>query len=252
MITEKDIIADMHVHTIFSKHAYSTVKENIECAKKKNLKFIAITDHFYNYNDFIEKENEFCRIKYLEQRVNFSEENIKVFNSAEFNIGQTIDNYNRLKELKWKPIGLHNWFIDTKNLTTDDLYKLFVESHEKGHNAFVHIERELYKLNKGKYTSKEIFNLLKSIVDYAYDNDIWLEVNESSIIINNKNGAFDRLRDWLAYAKEKGNKIYLGSDAHYCEEVGTFNNALKLLNELNYPIELILNCNENQLNLLLE
>ena len=44
-----------------------------------------------------------------------------------------------------------------------------------------------------------------------------------------------------------GNKIYLGTDAHYCEEVGDFENTIKLLNKVNYPKELILNCNKNLL-----
>ena len=39
------IIADTHTHTLMSTHAYSTIIENIAEAKKKGLKFIAITDH---------------------------------------------------------------------------------------------------------------------------------------------------------------------------------------------------------------
>ena len=51
MIVEKDILADMHTHTLFSKHAYSTVKENIEVAKKRGLKYLAITDHYFCNGD---------------------------------------------------------------------------------------------------------------------------------------------------------------------------------------------------------
>lgn len=40
--------ADLHIHTIASGHGYSTVKENIEVAKEKGLKTIAITDHGLN------------------------------------------------------------------------------------------------------------------------------------------------------------------------------------------------------------
>lgn len=48
MIGQKDIIADMHIHTIGSLHAYSTLKECIECAETNGMKYIAITDHYYN------------------------------------------------------------------------------------------------------------------------------------------------------------------------------------------------------------
>lgn len=40
-----EIIADLHCHTIFSKHAYNTLRDNINAAVKKNLKALAITDH---------------------------------------------------------------------------------------------------------------------------------------------------------------------------------------------------------------
>lgn len=40
--------SDLHVHTIASGHGYSTIKENIESAKEKGLKAIAITDHGLN------------------------------------------------------------------------------------------------------------------------------------------------------------------------------------------------------------
>ena len=39
------IIADTHVHTIASEHAFSTVLENHAAAKKKGLRFLAVTDH---------------------------------------------------------------------------------------------------------------------------------------------------------------------------------------------------------------
>ena len=39
------IIADTHTHTVASEHAYSTLMENVQVAKSKGIKFLAITDH---------------------------------------------------------------------------------------------------------------------------------------------------------------------------------------------------------------
>ena len=89
-------------------------------------------------------------------------------------------------------------------------------------------------------------SVLYKVVDYAKENDIWLEVNESSIVTN-ECGGVERLYSWLKYAKENKNKIYLGTDAHYCLEVGRFENTIKLLNDLEYPRDLILNCNLDML-----
>ena len=39
------LVADFHVHTIASGHAYSTVLENARAASQRGLQLIAITDH---------------------------------------------------------------------------------------------------------------------------------------------------------------------------------------------------------------
>lgn len=254
MIKRSDILADMHTHTIASGHAYSTVKENIDAAKAAGLKYLAITDHYFGNGDELDKKNEIARIQYGADRWNPFEEDICILSSAEFNINQEVYTFEKLKDIPWKPVGLHSWFIDMGITTLDDLYKCFVRAHKNGYNAFVHIERDLHKIATvfheiygTSFNMSDYQMFLYSIVDYAKDNDIWLELNESSIIFNDNGDTVDRVKLWLSYAKHKGNKIYLGSDAHYCKEIGNFENSLKLLNELEYPKELILNCNEKEL-----
>ena len=58
MIKYSDIYADLHVHTLSSLHAYSTLKECIDSAVKQHLRFIAITDHFYDDGTVLNKKNE--------------------------------------------------------------------------------------------------------------------------------------------------------------------------------------------------
>lgn len=252
VLKSSDILADMHTHSLFSKHAYSTIYENMTVAKSKGLKYMAVTDHYFGNSDELEKKNEINRIKYIEERVNNpAYDDVKVIGSAEFNLNQKVYTFEKLRDLKWKPIGLHNWFVDTAHLTLLQVYNLFVKAYEDGFNAFVHIERELHKVNSGIDSDEERMELLSKLVNFAYDHDIWLEVNESSIITDECGGA-NRLYNWLRMAKDKGNKIYLGSDAHYCKEVGGFDNVLKLLNVVQYPKELILNCNEEDLKKLLK
>ena len=38
-------IIDLHVHTISSGHAYSTILENVIAAKEAGLKYVGISDH---------------------------------------------------------------------------------------------------------------------------------------------------------------------------------------------------------------
>lgn len=254
MIKRSDILADMHTHTIASGHAYSTVKENIDAAKAAGLKYLAITDHYFGNGDDLDKKNEIARIQYGAERWNSYETGIRLLSSAEFNINQDVYTFEKLKDISWKPVGLHSWFIDMDIATLDDLFTCFVKTHKKGHNAFVHIERDLHKMAKyfheiyeTSYKMSDYQLFLNKIVDYAKENDIWLELNESSIVFNDNGDTIDRIKLWLFHARENGNKIYLGSDAHYCKEIGNFGNCISMLNALEYPKELILNCNEEEL-----
>ena len=38
-------IIDMHTHTVASGHAYSTIHENVQFAKKHGIKILGMSDH---------------------------------------------------------------------------------------------------------------------------------------------------------------------------------------------------------------
>lgn len=245
MITQNDILADFHTHSIASLHGYSTIKENLEAARKRNLKFLINTDHYYGCGDEIQQKNEVARIIYMENVIKPTD--IRLISSAEFNLSQDIlaEHLKKLSKLTWKPMGYHSWFQD-KNITLDKLYLEFVNGYQKyNYTAFCHIERELIKQPDGNVDetglNTSVCEFLRKIVDFAFDNNIYLEVNESSLITNEKN-ARNRMLYWLKYAKEKGNMLYLGTDAHWCELVGKFENTINILNEVKYNKNLILNC----------
>lgn len=248
MLTTADILADLHTHTIASLHAYSTLKENIDAAKERGLQYIAITDHYFNDGTEINKKNETARLQYMEKRLNEIESDIYVFGGAEFNLNQPISYWHKLQDLSWQLVGLHSWFVDIENSNLEDIYQYFEIASEK-HYAFAHIEREIEKIDGGRYKGEEVHSdvkeWLEAVCDLAKRKNIFLELNESSILTNKTCKA--RMKYWLAYAKQNKNLISMGTDAHYCLEVGKFTKVLSLLNEVNYPKELILNCNKDML-----
>lgn len=246
MISQNDILADLHTHSIFSLHAYSTVQENIYMAKKNKMKYIAITDHFYQDGTVLNKKNEVNRIKHMERNIN-RDKNIHVVAGAEFNIGQDVQCWYDLKNIKWRPIGLHNSFCDIKNLTLEELYQLFEKSSEH-HNVFAHIERGINKIicDKNNELSDDEKDFFGKMIILSKEKNIFLEVNENSLS-DDKKGNISRCKYWLRLAKENGNNISLGTDAHYSENVGVFKNSIDLLNEVDYPKKLILNCDSSQM-----
>ena len=40
------IKCDTHTHTLFSKHAYSTIEENVRAAAEAGMELLASTDHY--------------------------------------------------------------------------------------------------------------------------------------------------------------------------------------------------------------
>lgn len=248
MIEKQDIIADLHIHTISSLHGYSTLKECIDFAADHGIQYIAITDHYYNDGTTLDKKNEVNRITYLEKRVSSTQRNVKIIGGAEFNVAQEIPDWNKLKKIRWKLIGVHGWFLDREEATLDQLYGYFEEA-AGNFDAFAHIERELHKIDHCKYGSdltNDVKIFLKKVVMLAKRTDTVLELNESSLVTNEA-GACDRALFWMIAAKENGNIISLGTDSHYCEEVGEFSSSIELLNRVGFPKERILNCNDDLL-----
>ncbi len=56
--TNKKILADLHTHTLFSQHAFSTLRENIVCAQREGMQYPVITDYLYYPNDRMQALNE--------------------------------------------------------------------------------------------------------------------------------------------------------------------------------------------------
>ena len=66
MIKHSDIVADMHTHTIFSQHAFSTIQENLAAAHAQGMKYMVTCDHYYNDGTDIQKKNETKKIPQTE------------------------------------------------------------------------------------------------------------------------------------------------------------------------------------------
>lgn len=234
----------MHVHTIFSKHAYSTIKEIVDSAFSVGIDYIGITDHYFNDGTELEKKNEMNRIMHC---ADFCNDFPFIISSAEFNLSQEVYHVGKVRSLLWRPIGLHNWFLeyplDCYNYV--DVIEMFRRNTIYA-NAFVHIERDIGSLHRCgnsqlPITDKEIKEYLEQMVVLAKEKDVFLELNEGSF---SKKINEDRIRYWLGLAKENGNKICLGTDSHYCKTVGRFDRSIMLLNDLEFPMNRILNCDK--------
>lgn len=250
LITRVDILADLHTHTIFSKHAYSTLKENVTEAYEKGIKYLAVTDHYFVQNDYVENKNDLARLMYVHEVK--PRNSVVIIPGAEFNLMQPFSpllNMSKLyKNVLWRPVGVHSWYMKVEECRAEDFYTGFKQLFDDNAmyvkpTAFCHIER---KFNKCK-DPENAEAVLYKIVDLAIDRGIYLELNENSIRRGLYNGNIDRMKQWVPYAVRKGARFCLGTDAHYAEAVGDFTNIIELVNDMGIEKSRILNCNEQEL-----
>lgn len=247
---DKRLLSDMHVHSIFSKYAYSTITENINYANSIGLKYLAITDHIFQDGSESEIKNEAIRFQYLEKEINYGIP-IYVIGGAEFNLFQKLQFKDKFKNLSWRIVGLHKFpgGVNPAFVSLQNIYQEFVKQ-SKYVNGFAHIERELHEVDFGNYRNESLAEPIKSflgsVVELAKSTDIYLELNESSLR-SYENLYYDKIVFWLTRARELNCKIYLGSDSRFHSRIGNFEKSLELLKKLDYPESLVLNFNENRI-----
>ena len=228
-------IIDLHTHALASGHAYSTVKENIEYAKINGLKYYGLSDHgidmpggphlFYFHNlKVIPNEVDGVRI------LKGMEANIIDYDG---NIDVEVDKY--ISGLDYVIASLHTVCLEpgTKEENTRAIL-----------NAMDH---KLVKIighpDDGRYELD-----YETVVKKAKEKNILLEVNNSSLNSGSfRPNARENYRELLSLCKEHKVRIILGSDAHICYQVGIFDNAQSLLEELDFPKELVINYHEDEI-----
>ena len=219
-------VADLHVHTVASGHAYSTVAEIARVAADKELALIALTDHgpampggphAYHFSNQTAIPN-----------VLFG---VRVLKGIEANVMDRrgrldLDEF-RLSKLDIVAIGLHTVcspYGNKKENTT-----MMVEAMQ---NPFVDI---VVHPGNPEYLVDE-----ETIVKAAVQYNVALEVNNSSLTVSRK-GSLPHCDQIVSLAKAYGAKLIVGSDSHYCETVGEFSVAAALLDKHGILPEQVLN-----------
>lgn len=218
-----ELIADLHIHTVASGHAADTIRKCCEIAIKKNLKAIGITDH----GPGLPGGASFVYFYTLPRIAANIEMPIKIFSCVEEDIinkkGELSLPADCLSRLEIVMAGCHpRTWIARQNVKTRT--KAVVNTISKGR---IKVLTHPYRTN----TNIE----LKPVLEAAAASCTALELNMS------KPGDKAVMLDFLEKCGNNQNSIIVGSDAHVAEEIGTFTEAVKLLEETGFPKELIVN-----------
>jgi len=223
----KDLL-DVHTHTNFSGHAYSTIRENISAAKSKGLEVLGISDHAPNmpgsaYNFY------FINFKVIPREI----DGIKILMGSELNIidysGSTDLPARALKELDYAIASLHNPCIDVGSV--DENTAALIGVMRNPHVVILgHPDNPLYPVDFDK------------VAKAAKENRVLLEINNSSYkAFGYRAGSRENAKLMLAACKKYGAEVIMGSDAHIDIDVGNHELSKEVLRENNFPAELAVN-----------
>ena len=230
---------DLHVHTVVSGHAYSTVKENILEAKEKGLTAIAITDHgpeMPGVADFFHAVNSINAIPKIV-------DGIRIVHGFEGNIKNTQGEIDMppefTKSVEYILGALHGicFIPGSKESNTRTLVNAMSSQLI---DAIAHPDDPVFAID------------YKVLAENAAKYKTALEVNNTSLKGQVRKGCRVCTLEMLKWAKEYGVYIVCGSDSHFYTEVGALSLAEEILKEVDYDPSLVVNNSMEQLEAFLQ
>ena len=220
---------DLHTHTIASGHAYSTVQEMAKAAADRGLELLGITEHAQGIPGTCD-EIYFHNMRIIPRKMY----GIELMFGSEINIidydgGLSMDAALIEKTLDIRIAGIH-------------LPCYEIGSIAQNTNAYVKaIENPMIDIISHPDDARIPIDY-ETIVDAAKENHTLLEINNSSLdCLSSRVGAWDNLQKMLVLCEEKKVPVVADTDAHFSRAVGVFDHVEVLLEELNFPEELVIN-----------
>lgn len=223
-----NLIADTHMHTIASTHAYSTLQEMVHAAALKKLYAVAITDHGVHLPG-APRTWYFHNLKVIPHRL----EGVLVLRGQETNImdyNGTIDlEPDCVDDLDWIVASIHGVCMPKEEKPTVEAVTntwMQIAGNPKinviGHSGF----------QEYRYDYETV------IPEFGRQGKL-VELNESTFY--NRRKSVPNCTEIMKICKKHSVPIIVNTDAHFFNMVGCFENSLKLLEEINFPEELVVN-----------
>ena len=226
------ICADLHTHTVASTHAYSTITENCVWAKRHGLKAVAMTDHCGIMPDGAHIWH-FENLHILPREI----EGVIVLKGVEANIinheGELDIKKSSLKMLEWINISMHG--ETSKKGTPEEIAKAYINAMKN------YPEADLISHPTTNTFPCDYKELVKGALMY----EKIIEVNESSI--NAGRSSEKNVCELLKVCKKYRAPIAVNTDSHFCQLIGKIPIAERILSELDFPSELVINADWDKL-----
>lgn len=228
-------LADMHTHTIASGHAYNTIQEMAAAAAAAGLEMLGITEHSMTMPGTCH-EFYFQNLKTMGRMI----EGVELCLGVEANIidyDGTVDmNQALLKEMDVVIASIHNTIGYTAGTVEENTRALIGAMQNPYVNIIGHPDDSRIPLD------------YEAVVAAAKKYGKLLEINNSSLApgsVRMKPEQNDI--QILTLCKRENMPIIIGSDAHSVNRVAKHQYAMELIQQTEFPEELIMNYYPEQL-----
>lgn len=247
---------DVHTHTLFSRHAYSTVRENVLAARDAGLELLGVTDHF---SDMLFPGADLAHAdlrdyQYLINMVVWPRawEGVRLLRGVEADI-RALDGCLFGQDVAVRT-DITGGRLDTETTLYErvamscDYVIASVHYREFARDATVAQGTEMYL---GALSQPKVLVLghtgrsgvpfdVSEVVGEAARRGRLMEINNHSLEERRREGRTWRSCRAIAEAcAELGCRVVVSSDAHICTDVGRVPAALELLEEIHFPQELV-------------
>lgn len=240
---------DCHTHTVYSRHAYSTIAENVAAAKKAGLELLASTDHFSSmlYPDYRDLRHYQYFLGYGMWPRDW--DGVHVLHGAEVDI-ESLDGALFGEDIAVTHSTVQEPLKGTFSLFSHTVSKsdfLIVSVHGKSFAAGCTKEQATQMYCRAMMKNKVLivghpgrsgvpFNI-DTVVKFARDHHKLIELNEHSA--GKRFGEGGVCREIAKACMKYGTSVAIDTDAHICTRIGKFPEVTAMLSEIDFPEELI-------------
>ncbi|NLO87504.1 MAG: phosphatase [Firmicutes bacterium] len=226
------IVADLHVHTVASGHAYSTVQEIARAAADRGLQMVAITDHGPAMPGSPHRYH-FSNMRILPREIY----GVEVLRGIEANILDVEGNIDLPDHYqKYMDIVLAGFHKDCfEPGSVEDNTRAMVNAITGGKvDVIVHPGNPAFKIQP------------EPVVRAAIEHNVLLEINNASLGLV-RQGSRENCLELSKLTARLGGRVILGSDAHYAGLVGDLAAAAALAAEAGLTPRQVLNTSRDSI-----
>lgn len=217
---------DLHMHTVASTHAYSTLHDYIAEAQQKNIRLFAITDHGLDMADAPHYWH-FMNMRVWPRLV----DGVAILRGIEANIKNIEGDIDctgpMLDQVDVIIAGFHEPVFPPQDKETHTAAMIATMARGDAH-IISHPGNPKYPVD------------IRAIAEAAAKYNVALELNNSSFMHSRK-GSEPNCRAIAEAVRDAGGLLSLGSDSHIAFSLGDFTHCERILQEVNFPQDQILN-----------